>query len=41
LTAQPVKVYADATIVFPMVVAGTFYKYWKQQQQQQQQQHDE
>jgi hypothetical protein len=39
LTAQPVKVYADATIVFPMVVAGTFYKYWKQQQQQQQ--HDE
>jgi len=38
LTAQPVKVYADATIVFPLVVAGTFYPYWREQQEQEQQQ---
>lgn len=26
LTAQPVKVYADATVVFPLLVAETFAK---------------
>jgi len=26
ITAQPVKVYADATLVFPLIVAETFAK---------------
>jgi deoxyhypusine synthase len=35
--AKPVKVCADATIAFPLLVSQTFYKYWQRQQQAQQQ----
>jgi deoxyhypusine synthase len=31
LTAKPVKVVAEATLVFPLIVSQTFYKYWKSQ----------
>lgn len=33
MTAQPVKVYCDATIAFPLLVAGTFLPYHQKQQQ--------
>lgn len=29
-TANPVKVYSDATIVFPLIVAETFVKYYEE-----------
>lgn len=36
MTATPVKVYCDATVVFPLLVAGAFLPYLQKQQQQQQ-----
>lgn len=30
ITANPVKVYSDATIVFPLIVAETFVKYYEE-----------
>ena len=34
LSARPVKVYAEATIVFPLIVAGTFYREYERRKKE-------
>lgn len=35
IDAKPVKVCADATLVFPLIVSQTFYKAWIKEQNEQ------
>jgi deoxyhypusine synthase len=41
MTATPVKLYSEATLVFPLLVAQTFVKYLMKEQQQKQQEEEE
>jgi len=41
IDANPVKVYSDATLVFPLIVSQTFAKYLQRQKEQEQQENQE